>query len=72
MKNRKSLIVMLILIAIIVVAVSGCTSNTKPVANTNHAATKLAFTNNGPTWVHFDAVIENMRMKDGTYTKFLY
>ena len=70
MINLKSLVVMLILISIFVVAVSGCASNTKPVANTNLAATKLAFTNNGPTWVHVDAVIENMRMKYGTYENF--
>ena len=62
MKNSK-LTVLLFLIALIVIAVSGCTSN-QPVANT--IATKLAFTNNGDTWFHFDAVIENMPMKDGT------
>ena len=62
MKNSK--LILLFLLALIVIAVSGCTSNTKPVANT--ANTKLSFTNNGPTWFHFDAVIENLTMKDGT------
>lgn len=35
------------------------------------AATKLAFTNKGQTWLHVDAVLENVKMKDGT-TKTFY
>ena len=64
MINRKSLILVLVLISIFALSVTAVTSST------NLAATKLAFTNNGPTWVHVDAVIENMKMKDGSYKNF--
>ena len=64
MDNNKNAIIILVVVALITVAVSGCTSTNKTSANT--AATKIAFTNNGPTWFHFDAVIENLTMKDGT------
>jgi hypothetical protein len=67
MKDKNAIII-LVLIALIAVAVSGCTSTNKTSANT--AATKVAFTNNGPTWFHFDAVIENLTMKDGTNQNF--
>ena len=60
----------MIAVAVSAVAVNGYTSNTKPVANTNNAGTKLAFSNNGHTWIHFNAVIENMPMKDGTKQNF--
>lgn len=56
---------MLVLIA---VAVSGCTSKTN--STVNQSSTKLAFTNNGTTWFHFDAVIENMTLKNGTVQNF--
>ena len=68
MINRNSLIVMLVLISIFAVSVTAVTSYAKPVATT--ADTKLAFTNNGLTWVHVDAVIENMQMKDGSTKNF--
>ncbi len=71
MKNSKNAIIMLVLIALITVAVSGCTSNNKTNSTTvNDASTKAAFINNGTTWFHFDAVIENMTMKNGTVQNF--
>lgn len=56
---------MLVLIA---VAVSGCTSKTN--STVNQSSTKLAFTNNGTTWFHFDAVIENITLKNGTIQNY--
>lgn len=56
---------MLVLIA---VAVSGCTSKTN--STVNQSSTKLAFMNNGTTWFHFDAVIENMTLKNGTVQNY--
>ena len=73
MKNKNVILLTLVFVAVIAVgavAVNGYTSNTKPVANTNNAGTKLAFSNNGHTWVHFNAVIENMPMKDGSKQNF--
>ena len=65
MKNSKNVIIMLVLITLIAVAVSGCTSNTKP-NSPNEQSTKVAFINNGSTWFHVDIVIENMTLKNGT------
>lgn len=67
MKNNKIAIIAIILIALIAVAVSGCTTNTK---STTNASTKVAFINNGTTWFHFNAVIENMTLKNGTVQNF--
>jgi hypothetical protein len=50
--------------------VSGCTSKNTNSTGVNQSSTKLAFTNNGSTWFHFDAVIENMTMKNGTVQNF--
>lgn len=65
--NRNAMI-MLILLALIAVAVSGCTTKTN--SSINDSSTKLAFFNNGTTWFHFDAVIENMTLKNGTVQNF--
>ena len=75
MKKKNAILLTLVFVAVIAVAVIGLTSNTfttntKPVANTNNAATNIAFSNNGNRWVHFNAVIENMPMKDGTKQNF--
>ena len=68
MKSRNS-IILLVLIALIAVAVSGCTSNTNS-TSVNQSSTKVAFFNNGSTWFHFDAVIENMTLKNGTVQNY--
>jgi hypothetical protein len=67
MKSKNS-IILLVLIALIAVAVSGCTSNTN--STINQSSTKIAFYNNGSTWFHFDAVIENMTLKNGTIQNY--
>jgi hypothetical protein len=69
MKSNKNVIIMLVLIALIAVAVSGCTSKTNS-TSVNDTSTKLAFFNNGSTWFHFDAVIENMTLKNGTVQNY--
>jgi hypothetical protein len=69
MKNNKNAIIMLVLIALITVAVSGCTSKTNSTA-VNETSTKAAFINNGTTWFHFDAVIENLTLKNGTVQNY--
>ena len=69
MKSSKNVIIILVLIALVAVAVSGCTSKTNS-TSVNQSSTKVAFFNNGSTWFHFDAVIENMTMKNGTVQNF--
>jgi len=68
MKNSKNAIILIVLIALIAVAVSGCTSKNN--STINQSSTKLAFINNGTTWFHFDAAIENMTLKNGTVQNF--
>ena len=69
MKNNKNVIILLVLIIFAAVAVSGCTSKTNS-TNVNNSSTKVAFINNGTTWFHFDAVIENMTLKNGTVQNY--
>ena len=69
MKSTRNSIILLVLIAFIAVAVSGCTSNTNS-TSANQSSTKVAFSNNGSTWFHFDAVIENMTLKNGTVQNY--
>jgi len=68
MKNSKNAIILIVLIALIAVAVSGCTSKNN--STINQSSTKLAFINNGTTWFHFDAAIENMTLKNGTVQNY--
>src|SRR5664280_3857159 len=70
MKSNKNAIIILVLIALIAVAVSGCTSKNSNNTSVNQSSTKIAFFNNGSTWFHFDAVIENMTMRNGTVQNF--
>ena len=65
---NRNIIVILVLISIFAVSVTAVTSYAKSVTTT--ADTKLAFTNNGLTWVHVEGVIENMQMKDGSTKNF--
>lgn len=67
MKNSKKAIIIIVLIALIAIALIGFTSNN---TKTNTSSTKVAFYNNGTTWFHFDAVIENMTLKNGTVQNF--
>ena len=69
MKNSKNVIILLVLIILAAVAVSGCTSKTNS-TSLNQSSTKVAFSNNGTTWFHFDAVIENMTLKNGTVQNY--
>jgi hypothetical protein len=69
MKNSKNVIILLVLIIFAAVAVSGCTSKTNS-TSVNQSSTKVAFMNNGTTWFHFDAVIENMTLKNGTVQNY--
>ncbi len=68
MKNSKNAIILLVILVLIAVAVSGCTSKSN--STVNQSSTKLAFINNGTTWFHFDAVLENMTLKNGTVQNF--
>jgi hypothetical protein len=69
MKSSKNVIIFLVLIILAAVAVSGCTSKTNS-TSINQSSTKIAFFNNGTTWFHFDAVIENMTLKNGTVQNY--
>lgn len=68
MKNSKNAIILLVILVLIAVAVSGCTSKSN--STVNQSSTKLAFINNGTTWFHFDAVLENMTLKNGTVQNY--
>lgn len=68
MKNSKNAIILLVILVLIAVAVSGCTSKSN--STVNQSSTKLSFANNGTTWFHFDAVIENMTLKNGTVQNY--
>ncbi|UTB33133.1 MAG: hypothetical protein NKF70_02340 [Methanobacterium sp. ERen5] len=68
MKNSKNAIILLVILVLIAVAVSGCTSKSN--STVNQSSTKLAFSNNGTTWFHFDAVIENLTLKNGTVQNY--
>lgn len=69
MKSSKNVIVLIVLIILSAVAISGCTSHTTSTA-VNVSSTKVAFINNGTTWFHYDAVIENMTLKNGTVQNY--
>ncbi len=69
MKSSKNVIILLVLIILGAVAVSGCVNKTSS-TSVNQSSTKVAFINNGTTWFHFDAVIENMTMKNGTVQNY--
>jgi hypothetical protein len=69
MKNSKNAIILLVFLILIAVAVSGCTSKNNS-TSVNQSSTKLAFINNGTTWFHFDAVIENMTLKNGSVQNY--
>lgn len=66
--SSRNAMIMLILITLIAVAMSGCTNKSN--STVNDSSTKLAFFNNGTTWFHFDAVIENMTLKNGTVQNY--
>ena len=69
MKSSKNVIILIVLIIVSAVAISGCTSNATS-TTINPASTKVAFINNGTTWFHYDAVIENMTLKNGTVQNY--
>jgi hypothetical protein len=69
MKSNRNAIIILVLIALVAVAVSGCTSKNNS-TSVNESSTKVAFLNNGSTWFHVDLVVENMTMKNGTVQNF--
>jgi hypothetical protein len=70
--NSKNVIIIVVLIALIAVAIGGYYAIKSDPNSTsiNQSSTKLAFINNGSTWFHFDAVIENMTLKNGTVQNF--
>ncbi len=68
------IIVIVALVALIVVGAFALTTfnNTQtPVTAADYKGTKLAFYNNGTTWLHMDVVLENVTMKNGK-TKTFY
>ncbi len=67
---NNTLIVAGVLIAVIVVGALAATTlmnnNGNPVSAASAEATKLAFQNNGTTWLHMDVILENVTLKNGT------
>ena len=71
--NRNNWIVVIVLIAIIAVGALAATTFMKPQGQqvtAGDAATKLAFYNNGTTWLHLDVVMANVTLKNGTVQNF--
>jgi hypothetical protein len=73
--KRNNLIIAIALIAVIVIAALAVTTFMKPQGQQASAAgeqsTKLAFYNNGTTWVSADFILENMTLKNGS-TQTIY
>jgi hypothetical protein len=72
MKISRNVIIVIaiVLIALAVIAISLYSGQNKNNSGLNESSTKIAFMNNGTTWFKFDAVIENMTMKNGTVQNF--
>lgn len=71
--KRNNIIVVIVLVAIIVIGALAATTFMKPQGQqvtAGDAATKLAFYNNGSTWLHLDVVMENVTLKNGTVRNF--
>ncbi|MCZ3367505.1 MULTISPECIES: hypothetical protein [Methanobacterium] len=72
--NQKKLIIVIALVAVIVLGALAATTIMKPqgqqVTAAGDSATKLAFYNNGTTWLHLDVVMENVTLKNGTVQNF--
>ncbi|MCZ3364279.1 MULTISPECIES: hypothetical protein [Methanobacterium] len=72
--KQNNLIIAIALIAVIVIAALAVTTFMKPQGQQASAAgdnaTKLAFYNNGTTWLHLDVILENVTLKNGTVQNF--
>ena len=67
--KQNNLIVAIAIIAVIVIAALAATTFMKPQgqqASATDQSTKLAFYNNGTTWVSADFVLENVTLKNGS------
>ena len=68
--KRNNLIVVIVLVAVIVIGALAATTFMKPQGQQATAAgnqsTKLAFYNNGTTWMSSDFVLENVTLKNGS------
>lgn len=71
--NRNNWIIVIVLIAVIAIGALAATTFMKPQGQqvtAGDAATKLAFYNNGTTWLHLDVVMANVTLKNGTVQNF--
>jgi len=73
---NNTLIIAIVLIVVIVagafaaVTLMNNNGNQKQANAVSAGATKLAFQNNGTTWLHMDVVLENATLKNGTLQTF--
>lgn len=73
---NNTLIVAIVLIVVIVagafaaITLMNNNGNQKQVNAVSAGATKLAFQNNGTTWLHMDVILENVTLKNGTLQTF--
>ena len=73
---NNTLIIAIVLIVVIVagafaaVTLMNNNGNQKQVNAVSAGATKLAFQNNGTTWLHMDVILENVTLKNGTLQTF--
>lgn len=75
--NNKLLIAIIVIIAVIVIGALAAmvvmqpkAPQKTPITQAADKATKLAFYNNGTTWLHLDVVMENVTLKNGTIQNF--
>lgn len=72
--TNKSLLIIVVIAIIIVLGVLAAVTVMQPKGPQTTAAgdnaTKLAFYNNGTTWLHLDVVFENVTLKNGTTQNF--
>lgn len=66
MSKKSILIIALIAVIVVVVGAAAYWTNHGQAANATTSDTKMALYNNGSTWLHSTAVIENATMKNGT------
>jgi hypothetical protein len=66
MSKKSILIIALIAVIVVVVGAAAYWTNHGQAANATTSDTKMAFYNNGSTWLYSTAVIENATMKNGS------
>ena len=70
---KKSLVLIMVVGVVVMIAGAFAATSTdqeQDVPNITTSSTKVALYNNGSTWLHSDAIIENATLKNGTQQNF--